>query len=57
MVLLMLVVYAAFMPTINEMINALLPSVDSSTGVLLRLIPLYMVAVLIIGIFYFGQPG
>lgn len=55
--IMMLATYAAMMPTINDLINDILGSVDSSTQALLRLIPFFMIASLLIGIVFHSTPS
>lgn len=51
-----LVVYAAFLPAINDVIDDILPEVDAMTGLVVRLIPFVLVIAIIGSIILYMRP-
>lgn len=51
----MLVLYGAFLPTINTFITATLPNADPATSTLLQLTPAIILILIIAGVFTFGR--
>lgn len=51
-----LIVYVGFLPTINEVITAALPELDTMTAFVIQLIPLIMLIMIIVGVVTSGKP-
>lgn len=56
MTFIMLVVYAAFLPAINEVINQILPNADTMTQMVIKFIPLTIALVILMSILLYSRP-
>jgi len=56
MTFIMLLIYAAFLPAINEIIADVIPQVDSMTGTLISMIPLAIAMMILSTVLIYGRP-
>ena len=56
MTFIMLLIYAAFLPAINEIIADVLPQVDSMTGIIISMIPLAIAMMILSTVLVYGRP-
>ena len=56
MTFIMLLIYSAFLPAINEIIDTVLPQVDSMTGIIISMIPLAIAMMILSTVLIYGRP-
>lgn len=55
MIIILLIFYAGFMPTINTFIAAILPELDTGSAVMLRLLPFVMIGMMLISVVFWSS--
>jgi hypothetical protein len=51
-----LIIYVAFIPTINSIISTAIPQLDSMSALIISLFPFILLLMIIVGVVSYGKP-